>query len=45
MGIEDMGSYTREDFDTPAPYEAVLAIVNPFEREVTAKRMAEYASV
>lgn len=44
MGIEDMGSYTREDFDTPAPYEAVLAIVNPFEREVTAKRMAEYAS-
>lgn len=44
MGTVGIETYTREDFDTPAPYEAVLAIANPFERDVAAKRMAQYAS-
>lgn len=35
--------YTKEDFLTPAPYEAILAIPNPFEREVATNRLAEYA--
>lgn len=39
----DLEQYTKEDFFTPAPYEAVLAINNPFQRELEIKRMAEYA--
>lgn len=35
--------YTKEDFLTPEPYEAILAIPNPFEREVATNRLAEYA--
>ncbi|HIS68669.1 MAG TPA: DUF927 domain-containing protein [Candidatus Gallacutalibacter stercoravium] len=37
--------YTREDFNTPAPYEDVLSIANPFEREVATNQLAEYAKV
>lgn len=37
--------YTREDFNTPAPYEDVLSITNPFEREVATNQLAEYAKV
>ena len=37
--------YTKEDFNTPAPYEAILAISNPFEREVTTNKLAEYAKL
>ena len=35
--------YTKEDFNTPGPYEDILAIQNPFEQEITASQMAEYA--
>ena len=35
--------YTKEDFNTPGPYEDILAIQNPFEQEITAAQMAEYA--
>lgn len=35
--------YTKEDFLTPAPYEDILAIQNPFEREVATNRLSEYA--
>lgn len=35
-------SYTKEDFDTPAPYEAVLAVDNPFERQQLINRTADY---
>lgn len=35
--------YQKEDFSTPEPYEAVLSISNPFEREVTTNQLAEYA--
>jgi len=35
--------YQKEDFATPAPYEAVLSIADPFEREVAVNQMAEYA--
>lgn len=38
-----MTEYTKADFDTPAPYEEILAIANPFEREVAIAQMAEYA--
>lgn len=37
--------YTKEDFLTPAPYEDILAISNPFEREVATNRLAEYAKM
>lgn len=37
-------NYTKEDFDTPEPYEMVLAIENPFEREVMTNQLAEYAN-
>lgn len=36
-------TYTREDFETPEPYERVLAIEDPFEREVTVNQLAAYA--
>lgn len=35
--------YQKEDFNTPAPYEAILSIENPFEQEVAVNQMAEYA--
>lgn len=35
--------YQKEDFSTPEPYEAVLSISNPFEREVATNQLAEYA--
>lgn len=35
--------YTIEDFDKPGPYEMILSIKSPFEREVTKKALAEYA--
>ena len=35
--------YTREDFLTPKPYEAVLAIADRFEQEVAISELAEYA--
>ncbi|MBO5831579.1 MAG: DUF927 domain-containing protein [Alistipes sp.] len=38
-----MTEYTKEDFDTPAPYEELLAIANPFERNIATAKMAEYA--
>lgn len=36
-------TYTQEDFETSEPYEMVLAIENPFEREITINRLAKYA--
>lgn len=36
-------NYQKEDFSTPEPYEAVLSISNPFEREVATNQLAEYA--
>lgn len=36
-------TYTKDDFSTPEPYESVLAIPNPFEREVATNQLAEYA--
>lgn len=38
-------TYTKEDFLTPAPYEDILAIQDPFEREVATNRLSEYAKV
>lgn len=35
--------YSRDDFDTPEPYEMILAINVPFEREITKKALAKYA--
>lgn len=35
--------YTKDDFYTPAPYEAVLAIKDPFQRELEINKLAEYA--
>lgn len=35
--------FTKEDFYTPAPYEEVLSIRSPFEREMAIKTMAEIA--
>lgn len=35
--------FQKEDFNTPAPYEAILSIENPFEQEVAVNQMAEYA--
>ncbi len=35
--------YQKEDFSTPAPYEDVLSITDPFEKEVAINQMAEYA--
>lgn len=36
-------TYTQEDFETSEPYEMVLAIESPFEREITINRLAKYA--
>ena len=35
--------YTREDFDTSAPYEMIVSIQDPFEREVAINRMSVHA--
>lgn len=35
--------YTKEDFSTPGPYEDILAIQNPFQREVATNQLAQYA--
>lgn len=39
----DFEQYTKEDFYTPAPYEALLAIKDPFQRELEINQLAEYA--
>ena len=39
----DFEQYTKEDFYTPAPYEALLAIKNKFEQDVAIAELAEYA--
>lgn len=36
-------NYNKDDFDTPEPYKAVLAISNRFQRETEINHMAEYA--
>ncbi len=38
-----MIDYSKEDFLTPEPYEAILSIASPFEREVAINQMADYA--
>lgn len=38
-------TYTKEDFLTPVPYEDILSIQDPFEREVATNRLSEYAKV
>ncbi len=35
--------YTKEDFSTPGPYEDILSIQNPFQREVATNQLAQYA--
>ncbi len=35
--------FTREDFFTPAPYEEILSVRSPFERDMAVRRMAELA--
>lgn len=39
----DFEQYTKDDFYTPAPYEALLAIKDPFQRELEINQLAEYA--
>ena len=36
-------SFEKEDFATPGPYETILAITNPFERQVAQKELSDYA--
>lgn len=36
-------NYTKEDFSTPGPYEDILSIQNPFQREVATNQLAQYA--
>ncbi len=36
-------TYTREDFDTSKPYESILSIADPFERETAKSKLAKYA--
>jgi hypothetical protein len=36
-------SYTREDFDTPAPYEYLSGIKDPFQQGTEERRLSEYA--
>lgn len=40
----DAYTYTREDFDTPAPYEHIEKIQDPFQKEIEERRLAEYAA-
>ena len=35
--------YTKEEFSTPGPYEDILSIQNPFQREVATNQLAQYA--
>lgn len=36
-------SFEKEDFSTPEPYETILSIPNPFERQVAQKELSDYA--
>lgn len=36
-------SFEKGDFATPVPYETILAIANPFERQVAQKELSDYA--
>lgn len=36
-------TYTREDFDTPAPYEYICAIKDPFQQNVAERNLSNYA--
>jgi hypothetical protein len=36
-------TYTKEDFSTSKPYEEVLSIKDPFQRETAKSKLAEYA--
>ena len=36
-------TYTRQDFDTTAPYEYIEGIKDPFQRTVEAEKLADYA--
>ena len=36
-------NYTKEDFSTSTPYEQILAISDPFQREIATNALAAYA--
>lgn len=43
MHVEYTFDYTAEDFETEAPYKAVLAVASPFERDILLDKLAAYA--